>query len=177
MRLAFALLLALIASTASAQVFVNDTRLDPQTIAALEQHYRVRLQSGRFWYDAFSGLWGLEGGPTAGQILPGLKLGGPLRPDASQGNTGVFINRRELHELELRYLQALYGPVAPGRYWLNSEGVGGFENGPAQFRLNMNTSQLGNDWIRRTPGGTVGGSGGCAYYSHPNGSSVMTGNC
>lgn len=181
MRLASFLIGILLASALSAQepraVFVNGSPLDAQTIAALEQHYRVRLQSGRFWYDAFSGLWGLEGGPTAGQILPGLKLGGALRPDASQGNTGVFINRRELHKLEVQYLQALYGPVARGRYWLNSEGLGGFENGPPQFRLNMNTQQIGNDWIRRTPGGTIGGSGDCFYYSHPNGSSVMTGNC
>jgi hypothetical protein len=183
MRRALAFTLILLAGAFSAEgqekqkVFVNGVALDRKTIAALEQHYKVKLQSGRFWYDAFSGLWGLEGGPTAGQMLPGLKLGGALRPDASGGKTGVFINRRELHELEVRYLQSQYGPVARGRYWLDSQGVGGFENGPAQFRLYMQASQAGSDWIRRTPGGTVGGSGDCFYYSHPNGSSVMTGNC
>jgi hypothetical protein len=158
-------------------VFVNGARLQEDTIRALERSYRVRLQSGRFWYDRLSGLWGLEGGPTVGQIWPGLSLGGPLRANASNGTTGVFINRREIHELELRYLQSRFGQVTRGRYWLNGEGIGGFEGGPPQFNISLGSQRIGNDWIRRTPGGTVGGSGGCFYYSHPNGSSVMTGNC
>lgn len=158
-------------------VFVNGSRLGGETIHALEQAYRVRLQSGRFWYDRASGLWGLEGGPTVGQIHPGLDLGGPLRADASNGNTGVFINRREIHALELRYLQSRFGQVIPARYWLNGAGIGGFEGGPPQFNISLGAQGIGNDWIRRTPGGTIGGSGGCFYYSHPNGSSVMTGGC
>ena len=86
-------------------VFVNQTRLNEKEIKTLEALYNVRLQSGYFWYDVISGLWGFEGGPTMGQIFPGLKLGGALRADASKGNTGVFINGREIHELELLYLQ------------------------------------------------------------------------
>jgi hypothetical protein len=158
-------------------VFVNQTRLDEKEIQTLEALYNVRLQSGYFWYDAVSGLWGLDGGPTMGQILPGLKLGGPLRADASKSNTGVFINGREIHELEFLYLQRVFGTVNPGRYWLNAQGIGGYEGGPPQFNLNIKAQRIGNDWIKRTPGGTIGGSGGCMYYSHPNGSSVMTGSC
>ena len=158
-------------------VFVNQARLNEKEIQTLEALYNVRLQSGYFWYDVISGLWGIEGGPTMGQIFPGLKLGGPLRADASKSNTGVFINGREIHELELLYLQQVFGMVYPGRYWLNAQGIGGYEGGPPQFNLNIAAQRIGNDWIRRTPGGTIGGSGGCMYYSHPNGSSVMTGSC
>jgi len=158
-------------------VYVNQVRLKEKEIQALEALYNVRLQSGYFWYDTISGLWGIEGGPTMGQILPGLKLGGPLRTDASKSKTGVFINGREIHELELLYLQKVFGIVYPGRYWLNAQGIGGYEGGPPQFNLNIVAQGIGNDWIRRTPDGTIGGSGGCMYYNHPNGSSVMTGNC
>ena len=158
-------------------VYVNNAGLGAEKIKAIEQFYRVRLQSGRFWYDRLSGLWGLEGGPTVGQISPGLDLGGPLRASASNGDTGVFINGREIHFLELRYLQKLFGHVVQGRYWLNAEGIGGFEGGPPQFNIRLASQRIANDWIRRTPGGTIGGSGDCFYYSHPNGSSVMTGNC
>ena len=158
-------------------VYVNQVLLDEKDVKTLETIYNVRLMSGYFWYDAISGLWGIEGGPAMGQILPGLKLGGPLKADASKSKTSVFINGREIHELELLYLQRAFGFVNPGRYWLNAQGIGGYEGGPPQFNLNIAGQGIGNDWIRRTPGGTVGGSGGCIYYNHPNGSSVMTGGC
>lgn len=158
-------------------VYVNRVMLNQQEINALESYYGVRLVSGHFWYDPVAGLWGIEGGPTMGQILAGLKLGGPLQADASESRTGVFINGRQIHRLELDYLKRVFGYVNPGRYWLNAQGRGGYEGGPPQFNLNMASQGTGSDWIRRTPGGTVGGSGGCSYYNHPNGSSVMTGNC
>lgn len=160
-------------------IFVNQVRLRANEIRALEMFYSTRLTGGYYWYDKKSGLWGLQGGPSTGQILAGLNLGGRLQAGASNGDTAVFINGREIHRQELQRLQALFGQVQPGRYWLNSQGVGGFEGGPAQFRISAATQRPGRDvgesWIRRTPGGTIGGSGDCFYYSHPNGSSVMSG--
>ena len=158
-------------------VYVNQVLLEEKEVKTLEAFYNVRLVNGYFWYDATSGLWGIEGGPVMGQILPGLKLGGPLKADASKSKTNVFINGREIHELELLYLHRVFGFVNPGRYWLNAQGIGGYEGGPPQFNLNIAGQGIGSDWIKRTPGGTVGGSGGCMYYNHPNGSSVMTGGC
>jgi hypothetical protein len=84
-------------AAAPSPVFVNGVALQSQQINFLQQQYAVRVLPGRYWYDAVSGAWGFEGGPTLGQIYPGLALGGPLRADASRGNTGVFINGRELH--------------------------------------------------------------------------------
>ena len=84
------------------RAFANRVRLEDRTRMALERTYGVPVAAGRYWYDAFSGVWGMEGGPAQGQIHPGLQLGGPLRADASGGDTGVFVNGRQLHRLEVR---------------------------------------------------------------------------
>lgn len=165
------------ADGASQNIYVNGVKLNLETIQSLETYYGVQMQAGRYWYDKVSGLWGYEGGPTMGQIMPALNLGGSLKPHASGGNTGVFINGRELHPLEVRYLLSVFGRVIPGRYWLNARGVGGFEGGPPMFSLNTSGSGggSGQGYLRRTPGGAIGSDGNCFYYNDPNGSSVM--NC
>jgi hypothetical protein len=91
-----------------------------------------------------------------------LELGGPLRPSASGGNTGVFINGREIHPTELAYLQRVFGYVIPGRYWLDAQGIGGFEGGPAAFNLFAAAAAAGaaggyGGYARRTPFGGIGG--------------------
>jgi hypothetical protein len=120
----------------SSSVIVNGVALTMETLRALQQLYPVPILPGRYWYDGFSGAYGVEGGPIAGQMLPGLNLGGPLRPDASLGTTGVFINGRQLTFGETAYLQqACQRPVIPGRYWVNAQGLGGYEGGPLAFNL------------------------------------------
>ena len=86
------LALAMAASQAVAQsaVVVDGEKLAGETVSILEQAYQTRLKPGRYWYDPVSGLWGTEKGLAAGQIHPGMKLGGPLKADASGGSTGVF---------------------------------------------------------------------------------------
>jgi hypothetical protein len=158
---------------------VNGVSLDAQTLGALERVYGA-IQPGRYWYDPMSGLWGQERGPSAGQIAAGLRLGGPLRADASGRGSRVFINGREIHPAEVAYLQQLIGgAVLPGRYWLNAAGIGGYEGGPAQFNLAAAAQQRGGrSWSHSGPGGHVGGSGNCGYYMDPKtGSSVMTSGC
>ncbi|HEX6363779.1 MAG TPA: hypothetical protein VFZ93_12530, partial [Albitalea sp.] len=71
---------------------------------------------------------------AAGQIHPGLRIGGPMWRGASNGSTGVVVNGRELHRLDVAALQRCT-PVIPGRYWVLANGVGGPENGPATFNL------------------------------------------
>ena len=84
------------AADAPSGASVNGQALPAATVRTLEQAYRVPIAPGRYWYDAMSGAWGREGGPIAGQMMPGLRLGGPLAADASRGNSQVFINGREL---------------------------------------------------------------------------------
>jgi hypothetical protein len=167
---------------ANKKVVINGTQLTAKDIQTLERNYGVPMQTGRYWYDKMSGLWGYAGQPTAGQILAGLQLGGPLKADASNGNTGVFINGRQLPVVEVTYLQQL-GTVYKGRYWMNAQGVGGIEGGPAIFDLGAAARQRSGGGLyggnsRTTPFGHLGSDGKCSYYFDPkSGSSVMSGNC
>jgi hypothetical protein len=132
-RLLFCLLIP-IAPAFAADVIVNGVRLEDSTRQALERGYGVPIKPGKYWYDTVSGVWGREGGPAEGQIHPGLRLGGKLKRDASKGKTGVVVNGRELHSLDVAALSRCVA-VVPGRYWVLANGVGGTEGGPAQFNL------------------------------------------
>ena len=125
----------LAAAVPASDVVVNDVPMDAATRQALESTYQVQILPGRYWYDPTSGAWGLQGGPAAGQILPGLRLGGPLHANASGGGTGVFINGRELHPIDVANLQRCVPTVMRGRYWVAASGVGGIEGGPPAFNL------------------------------------------
>ncbi|MEZ0368998.1 MAG: hypothetical protein ACAI44_07950 [Candidatus Sericytochromatia bacterium] len=117
------------------RVLVNQAALSLQLIQQLEKQYQIQIQDGAYWYDKRSGLWGIQGGPAVGVIPAGLKLGGPLQATASAGNTGIFINGRQIHMYEAAYLQQLVGVVQPGRYWLDAQGNAGKEGGPALVNL------------------------------------------
>ena len=114
------------AVAADRAVVVNAEALSARQIATIEATYGTRLLPGRYWYDARTGWWGIEGCPVAGVVTPGLAVGGALRTDASLGTTGVFLNNRALHLLEVAYLGTL-GPVVPGRYWVDAMGNVGVE--------------------------------------------------
>jgi hypothetical protein len=115
-------------------VTFNRVRLTDQELTALERRYLISIRDGAYWYDKMTGAWGIEGGPTLGIGHAGLNLGGPLRADASNGKTKVFINGRELHYIDVLGLSQL-GPVVPGRYWVDAWGNCGYEGGPPLFNL------------------------------------------
>jgi hypothetical protein len=71
------LLASFAAGAAEREIFFNDARVDEHSIAVIERSYDVRFQSGRYWHDCSSGLWGTEGGGPEGRIAAGLHLGGP----------------------------------------------------------------------------------------------------
>jgi hypothetical protein len=174
---------AQMAIAAERGVFVNGARLSTATLNVLQLTYRTPIAAGRYWYDPYSGLWGHDGGPAVGQIHAGLQLGGQLSEGASRGDTAVLVNGRRLPSVELRYLQSLFGPIRPGRYWLDAVGNAGFEGGPALVNIAAaaRSAQGGasgySGWNRNTLFGNWGGDGECTYYNAPNGSSVMAGNC
>jgi hypothetical protein len=165
-------------------VTVNRVRLGDQQVAQLERLYRVRVADGRYWYDARSGAWGVWGGPALGVMHPGLALGAPLPASASGGGsggvTGVFVNGRELHPLDVMALRQITPVVLPGRYWVDASGTGGREGGPAYFNLYAMAAQAraagrgGRSWIHNGPGGGMGGDGDCVYYISAD-ASAMTG--
>jgi hypothetical protein len=156
----------------SDNVTINAVRLTDARVSALEQQYRMHIPDGDYWYDSISGAWGLQGGPTLGFTLPGLDLGGPLRADASGGNTGVFVNGRELHWLDVVALeQLLQLPIPQGRYWLDAYGNAGYEDGLFLFNLVLRAravgARAGGAWSHSslTTDAHVGGDGqGFLFY-------------
>lgn len=125
------------------QFFINGreaAQRDLDVITNLERTSGRPAVAGSYWYDNVTGAIGLWGGPTIGFLTPGLALGGPLPANASGGGdgrlTGVFINGREIHPLDVQGLQQMLGiPVSPGRWWIDAKGNSGMEGGPAIFNL------------------------------------------
>jgi hypothetical protein len=113
------------------QVYVNRIKLDAEKLNAIETMYQIRMEDGHYWYDYICGAWGVEDGPTVGFIMAGLDFPRPLPADISGGGTGIFINGREIHPLDQRGLQQLFGITYPGHYWLDSQGNLGIVGGPA----------------------------------------------
>ena len=140
-------------------VIVNGQRLPDRTVQALEQGYRVRIQPGAYWYDRLTGAWGFWGGPVAGVILSGLNLGGALAENASNGNTGIFINGRQLHQRDVWVLRQFMIPL-PGRYWMDAHGTFGYVGGPPI----ANVYWLANAASRRGGGNSVRRQGILSTY-------------
>ena len=161
------------------QVSVNGQPLTPQQVQQLAR-YGIQVQAGHYWYDPVCGAWGAWGGPTAGFVQAGIPVA-PLPHNASNGNTGVFVNGRNIAYNELLYLQALaQGQIAPGRYWLDATGNAGQVGGPALINFlqaaRAASSGGGTDtWYGRGSAGwsSSDGSGG-VWISNPYGGTGTT---
>ena len=151
-------------------VFINHRELSSEQVGSLVTTYHFAPPAGRYWYDALSGAWGVEGREAAGFILPGYDFG-PLTADASAGNTGVFINGREINLVEAAALQRTFGAVYRGRWWLDGRsGNFGIEGNPmplgnliAMMQAQSRRSDGDNFWSSATARGNS--SGGCSYVS------------
>jgi hypothetical protein len=149
----------------------------------IERMYGKPTPEGDYWYDPVSGAAGGWGGPALGFLPAGLQLGGPLPPNASGGGrgtlTGVFINGRELHPIDVQVLIAIYGQAIPGRWWVDGQGNAGQEGGPplinlvalARQRAASGNGKGAESYYRSDGRGNnafVGG--GCVSTSHTTGS-------
>ena len=110
------------------RVIINGQPLSDQQIDTTTR-MGIGLNDGDFWYDRTMGAWGYRGGPTMGFIPSGLDLGGPLAADASSGNTGVFINGRQLPLQDVMALQQIVPMVLPGHYMMDAFGNVALANG------------------------------------------------
>jgi hypothetical protein len=113
-----------------------------------------------------------------GFTLPGLDLGGPLAADASGRGTNVFVNGRELHLYDVLALQQITGPILPGRYFITSQGLAGYEGGPPMWNIAAMAAQASggggsNTWQSRMSSGFSDGPTGAVFL--PDGGIVSTG--
>ncbi len=98
-------------------VLLNGKPLGEPDFKELEVHLGARPFSGHYWYDARSGLWGIEGHGTGGVTKAGLRAS-ELPRDISKGTTGVVVNGRVVTATELKVMLDLLGWDAskPGAY-------------------------------------------------------------
>ncbi len=161
---------------AAEKIIINRARLTDHQLTQLEQRLATKILPGRYWYDARSGLWGREGRPNAGQLQTNLPIYAPMPADISGGGTGVYVNGREIHPDEYRYLLRVYGRVTPGRYWLDASGKAGFEGGPAAFNIFADArKRKGVRWSsgHTERGGSVIGGDGVVGFIGTDGDSVI----
>ena len=111
-------------------VYINNKMLTAKQRRELTAVYGVPPRPGRYWYDSASGSYGIWHGLSLGVILAGHDFG-KIPEDASDGNTGVFINDRELPEADVLFLEWVFNvPRQPGRYWQDALGNIGYEGDP-----------------------------------------------
>lgn len=155
---------------------LNGRALSSDDLNTINATYGLKIGSGDFWYDPISGAWGYWGGPTVGFLAPNMKLGrAPL--DASGGGTGVVLNGRELHPVDLGAFQQLLGYIYPGYYWLDANGYFGYEGGQALgnlIQVAQSSSSSSGGYYDSTYFGNVGSDGQSSYfYDSETGCSVM----
>nr|GMD03352.1 protein ENHANCED DISEASE RESISTANCE 4-like [Ipomoea batatas] len=87
-------------------VFVNG-QLIPACEVKRAEDLAGPIQIGDYWYDARAGFWGVMGHPCLGIIPPNIpEFDFPMPKNCAAGNTGVFVNGRELHHKDLNLLSS-----------------------------------------------------------------------
>jgi len=171
----------------STGILINGRLVSAEQLGELKAIYGAVPPPGRYWYDARSGLYGLWGREAAGVIRPGHNFG-RVPAHASNGNTRVFINGRELNLIEALYFQQVFGAIYQGRWWLDgTNGNLGLEGSPMpianfvlalQQRQQQQSSQGGGGYRWRDGRGSYGGvEGNCVFGSFKGGGSVMSSGC
>ncbi|KAL9238171.1 hypothetical protein vseg_012635 [Gypsophila vaccaria] len=108
-------------------IYVNGSplRIEEQMELRSCSNPPTSLNPGNYWYDRVSGFWGKEGQKPCQIISPQLNVGDPkMKRDASNGNTNVLINGREITKAELWMLQSA-GIQCDGNlsFWLHADGT------------------------------------------------------
>jgi hypothetical protein len=112
------------------KVIINGITLTDEQVSELEELYSVKPLPGNYWYDTNSGLYGVVGYAAYGFMFTGHEFG-ELDTNASNGDAGVFVNGRQLPQIEWAVWSQLLGYVIqPGRYWLDENGNAGYEGNP-----------------------------------------------
>ncbi len=171
---------AAIAATSFASgrnVVFNGERITDATLRWLEGDGAAgTIPDGLYWYDRMTGMAGEFGGPTLAFLAAELDFCPALSPAASGSGTQVAINGRYLHPQDLAGLEYYFGPILPNRYWMDSMGNYGLENGPSLGNLIEQIAAIQAMAAAQQQGqGSYGGGydealygGGSVYRHFPN---------
>lgn len=152
-------------------VRVNGVEIPDAEMAALERKYHQRIPPGDYWYDKRCGAWGMQGGPTLGLTVAGINIGGPMRRDASNGHTGVIVNGRELHLIDVLSLERAGIQAVRGKWWVNANGDFGLEGNP--FPLG-NLVRIANQTSGKRYGSTYSEAAGGSVASDGQGGFISS---
>nr|GMD61905.1 protein ENHANCED DISEASE RESISTANCE 4 [Ipomoea batatas] len=93
-----------VAGEERSNVSVNGHLIPDQLIKKAEK-VAGKINPGHYWYDFRAGFWGVMGGPCLGIVPPFIEeFNYPMPENCAGGNTGVFVNGRELHNKDLQLL-------------------------------------------------------------------------
>uniref|UniRef100_A0A0A9FL04 Uncharacterized protein n=1 Tax=Arundo donax TaxID=35708 RepID=A0A0A9FL04_ARUDO len=98
-----------------AKVFINGYPISDRAVRKAEK-IAGPIYPGEYWYDYRAGFWGVMGQSCLGMIPPYIpEFNYPMPKNCAGGNTGVFINGRELHQKDLDLLVGRGLPDSPDR--------------------------------------------------------------
>ncbi|KAI7730916.1 hypothetical protein M8C21_013338, partial [Ambrosia artemisiifolia] len=99
-------------------VFVNGQLLTNRAVKRAEK-LAGPIQSGEYWYDSLAGFWGVMNQPCLGIIPPFIEeFDHPMPKNCAAGNTGVFVNGRELNQKDLDLLASRGLPTTKDRSYI-----------------------------------------------------------
>ncbi|KAJ4914586.1 hypothetical protein Rs2_00136 [Raphanus sativus] len=100
------------------EVWVNGHLIPEDEVISAEKQAGP-VQAGNYWYDYRAGFWGVMGHPCLGIIPPFIEeFSRPMPDNCGAGNTGVFVNARELHERDLELLSSRGLPRGNNRSYI-----------------------------------------------------------
>ncbi|KAF8013628.1 hypothetical protein BT93_I1476 [Corymbia citriodora subsp. variegata] len=106
-------------------VYVNGKSLDHGELLVLRgcENPPKKLRPGYYWYDKVAGFWGKEGQKPCQIISAQLDVGGYINRNASNGNTAVLINNREITKEEVWMLKSAGIPCeGKPHFWVSADG-------------------------------------------------------
>lgn len=99
-------------------VYVNGENIPLLAVKKAEK-LAGTVEPGEYWYDFQAGFWGVMGHPCLGIIAPYINaFNYPMPKGCAAGNTGVFVNGRELNQGDLNKLSGRGLPVTKHKSYI-----------------------------------------------------------
>ncbi|BFG22121.1 hypothetical protein CerSpe_083950 [Prunus speciosa] len=94
-------------------------QLIPDRVLKKAEKVAGTVHPGQYWYDFRAGFWGVMGGPGLGMIPPFIEEFNYSMPqNCAGGDTGIFVNGRELHQKDLDLLSSRGLPTTRDRSYI-----------------------------------------------------------